>query len=176
MVARRCLLATSLGITRSFPRLYPCLGLVAFALLTLAPRPLRDERLACLIHAANVHSEPGSNPSKCAFGRTNRLVARTLLDGSRIWLVAAAPLSRHHGMKTAPQGSRRPKPSQVPCREAAFPRRLPSKVHQLRSLISESRSTGLSKKRRHPKVPTPEAGLTRPLRLIIPAVVLDFAR
>src|SRR5215218_819221 len=68
MVTGRCRLVTSLGITRSFPRLCPIVGLVAVALLTLAPRPLRDERLACLIHAANVHSEPGSNPSKCAPG------------------------------------------------------------------------------------------------------------
>ena len=52
------------GITRNFSRLCPVGGLVAFALLTLAPRPLRSVRLACLIHAANVHSEPGSNPSK----------------------------------------------------------------------------------------------------------------
>ena len=55
---------TSLGITRSFPRLYPITGLVTVALLTLAPLALRPVRLACLIHAANVHSEPGSNPSK----------------------------------------------------------------------------------------------------------------
>ena len=55
---------TSLGITRSFPRLYPIMGLVTVALLTLAPLALRPVRLACLIHAANVHSEPGSNPSK----------------------------------------------------------------------------------------------------------------
>ena len=55
---------TSLGITRSFPRLYPVMGLVTVALLTLAPLALRPVRLACLIHAANVHSEPGSNPSK----------------------------------------------------------------------------------------------------------------
>ena len=54
---------TSLGITRSFPRLFPFVGLVTVALLTLAPLPLRGARLACLIHAANVHSEPGSNPS-----------------------------------------------------------------------------------------------------------------
>ena len=40
------------------------MGLVAVALLTLAPLALRPVRLACLIHAANVHSEPGSNPSK----------------------------------------------------------------------------------------------------------------
>ena len=55
---------TSLGITRSFPRLFPFVGLVTVALLTLAPLPLRGARLACLIHAANVHSEPGSNPSR----------------------------------------------------------------------------------------------------------------
>ena len=54
----------SLGITRGFPRLYPILGLVTVALLTLAPLALRPVRLACLIHAANVHSEPGSNPSR----------------------------------------------------------------------------------------------------------------
>ena len=54
---------TSLGITRSFPRLFPIVGLVTVALLTLAPLTLRCARLACLIHAANVHSEPESNPS-----------------------------------------------------------------------------------------------------------------
>jgi hypothetical protein len=40
------------------------MGLVTVALLTLPPLALRPVRLACLIHAANVHSEPGSNPSK----------------------------------------------------------------------------------------------------------------
>ena len=37
------------------------------ALLPLTPVPplLGFPRLACLIHAANVRSEPGSNPSKC---------------------------------------------------------------------------------------------------------------
>src|SRR3954468_9952894 len=42
------------------------MGLVTVALLTLTPLALRPVRLACLIHAANVHSEPGSNPSKIA--------------------------------------------------------------------------------------------------------------
>ena len=64
MVRIGCPTRTSLGITRSFPRLYPVMGLVTVALLTLAPLALRPVRLACLIHAANVHSEPGSNPSK----------------------------------------------------------------------------------------------------------------
>lgn len=64
MVRAGCPARTSLGITRSFPRLYPTMGLVTVALLTLPPLALRPVRLACLIHAANVHSEPGSNPSK----------------------------------------------------------------------------------------------------------------
>ena len=64
MAASRCQEAASLGITRGFPRLCPTLGLVTFALLTLPPLALRPVRLACLIHAANVHSEPGSNPSR----------------------------------------------------------------------------------------------------------------
>src|ERR1019366_3739913 len=49
---------------RPVPRLCPTAGLVTVALLTLAPLALRPVRLACLIHAANVHSEPGSNPSR----------------------------------------------------------------------------------------------------------------
>jgi hypothetical protein len=65
LVTRRCRPVTSPGITRSFPRLCPAVGEVTVALLTLAPRPARGVRLACLIHAANVHSEPGSNPSTC---------------------------------------------------------------------------------------------------------------
>jgi hypothetical protein len=49
------------------------MGLVTVALLTLAPLALRPVRLACLIHAANVHSEPGSNPSKvCMTGPVAR--------------------------------------------------------------------------------------------------------
>src|SRR5437868_14727947 len=60
----RCRVVISLGITRGFPRLCPPAGLVTVALLTLPPLALRPVRLACLIHAANVHSEPGSNPSK----------------------------------------------------------------------------------------------------------------
>src|SRR6516162_4500480 len=63
-MAPRCRDAMSPGITRGFPRLCPTAGLVTVALLTLAPLALRPVRLACLIHAANVHSEPGSNPSK----------------------------------------------------------------------------------------------------------------
>jgi hypothetical protein len=72
LVTRRCLRLTSLGITRGFPRLYPITGLVTVALLTLAPLALRPVRLACLIHAANVHSEPGSNPSKVGPSRRPR--------------------------------------------------------------------------------------------------------
>ena len=43
------------------------------ALLPLTPVPplLGFPRLACLIHAANVRSEPGSNPSKCIVDNPN---------------------------------------------------------------------------------------------------------
>ena len=53
------------GITHSFPWLSPTEGYVTYPLLPRLPlSPLRVlARLACLIHAANVHSEPGSNPS-----------------------------------------------------------------------------------------------------------------
>ncbi len=68
MAGRRCRRRASLGITRDFSRLYPTVGMIAVALLTLTPLALRPVRLACLIHAANVHSEPGSNPSKCGHG------------------------------------------------------------------------------------------------------------
>ena len=50
-----------------FPGAIPVLRVGNYAVLSLSPLsfPLRGilARLACLIHAANVHSEPGSNPS-----------------------------------------------------------------------------------------------------------------
>ena len=55
------------GITCSFPQLSRTWGYVTEAFLPRSPlssvRRLILARLACLIHAANVHSEPGSNPS-----------------------------------------------------------------------------------------------------------------
>jgi hypothetical protein len=57
--------STTFGINPSFPGLFRTRGQIAHALLTLSPLigPLRGltVRLACLIHAASVHSEPGSN-------------------------------------------------------------------------------------------------------------------
>ena len=55
------------GINHSFPWLFPSRGYVPMPYYPVrrSSSPLRDlvARLACLIHAANVHSEPGSNPS-----------------------------------------------------------------------------------------------------------------
>ena len=50
-------------IRRRFQRLSRTRGQVPHALRTLSPLPGRNRgvRLACLIHAASVHSEPGSN-------------------------------------------------------------------------------------------------------------------
>src|SRR5687768_2752107 len=64
--------------------------MVAVALLTLTPLALRPVRLACLIHAANVHSEPGSNPSNCGDGPEG---PAPFLEGSRMsdWSHRARP-------------------------------------------------------------------------------------
>ncbi|RXI22600.1 MAG: hypothetical protein C7K11_10415, partial [Candidatus Amulumruptor caecigallinarius] len=82
------------GISRGFPRLYPCGGQVAYVLLTRAPvaggrkqacTPAAP-RLACVKPVASVHPEPGSNSplsvilyqrfpsfmSVCPGGRTDR--------------------------------------------------------------------------------------------------------
>jgi hypothetical protein len=162
LVGWGCPLPTSLGITRSFPRLCPIAGLVAVALLTLAPRPLRGERLACLIHAANVHSEPGSNPSKCAPGwpalpkQPRRPSAPRWVED--VLMVARCPC-RHQVLLNRPPG---------PCGpDELGPRWLPSRINDL------SRSTGLSKMRRHPKCPTPEAGVIHPSGLITQAARRD---
>ena len=54
------------GITHRFQWLFRSEGYVGYVLLTLAPLYSPEgfrARLACLIHTANVRSEPGSNPS-----------------------------------------------------------------------------------------------------------------
>ena len=63
------------GVRRRFRRLFRPRGQVAHVLLTLPPLAARRRpvRLACLIHAASVHSEPGSNsPSLKSHGRATR--------------------------------------------------------------------------------------------------------
>ena len=61
------------GITRRFQRLSPRYGHVAHALLTLSPVAGRAlllpaaPRLACVMPAASVHPEPGSNSSLYIF-------------------------------------------------------------------------------------------------------------
>ena len=54
------------GISLGFPRLSPSHGQLDYVLLARPPLYSSCDfhvRLACLIHAANVRSEPGSNPS-----------------------------------------------------------------------------------------------------------------
>ena len=56
------------GLSLGFPRLSPSRRQLDYVLLARPPRysPCGFHvRLACLIHAANVRSEPGSNPSLC---------------------------------------------------------------------------------------------------------------
>ena len=81
------------------------MGLVTVALLTLPPLALRPVRLACLIHAANVHSEPGSNPSINFFHplmiARERLINLTesLTGKSNLFLAStASPLKNQRGL------------------------------------------------------------------------------
>ena len=157
MVGRRCLRSTSLGITRSFPRLCPITGLVTVALLTLAPLALRPVRLACLIHAANVHSEPLSNPSKLGRASLPRPEARALARSSPEWLRKKtgrgerALRGRSPDHPTRSRSEIRPSRNLAPqtwgtVRAGRRSRRLPSRV-QRRPL---QRSTELSKRRASP--------------------------
>ena len=113
------------------------MGLVTVALLTLAPLALRPVRLACLIHAANVHSEPGSNPSKVGVnagadaprprlplpvGNEDADCGRT---GSRCVSNASAAGSRDR--------LRRDVETNASSRRRTTRRRLPSRVHDFRS-------------------------------------------
>ena len=64
--ARPCDPTAPSGISLGFPRLSLSLGQLDYVLLARPPlySPCGFHvRLACLIHAANVRSEPGSNPS-----------------------------------------------------------------------------------------------------------------
>src|SRR5690606_4678465 len=49
------------GISSPFGKLFPTSGQVTYVLLTRSPLTRRSVRLACLMHAASVYPEPGSN-------------------------------------------------------------------------------------------------------------------
>ena len=128
------------------------MGLVTVALLTLAPLALRPVRLACLIHAANVHSEPGSNPSKV--GMTQRpfslraIPPQTERVEESNWSHRGVS-SRLPARRLTPLPVSRARPhhrGRKPCGPVAPTacRRLPSRVHKQ---LAHPRSTGLSKNR-----------------------------
>ena len=172
MVRAGCPARTSLGITRSFPRLYPTMGLVTVALLTLPPLALRPVRLACLIHAANVHSEPGSNPSKSGRERdtSRRRVPRSSPKGLRNTNMVAlrscnlragrsSPSPPHSGPPTAAQrGPDGPTPAPL------------AGSLTIRFASSHDRPD-FQRAKRPPSPPTPPAGATTPFRGVTPAVV-----
>ena len=74
----------SCGISTSFPVLSPTVWQVAHALLTRPPliRPRRDftVRLECVMHAASVHPEPGSNSLKNCISTGFPRIDPNLLD------------------------------------------------------------------------------------------------
>ena len=71
-----------------FPAAIPDPRVRIYSLLSLSPLSIQEinrssfqkyrARLACLIHAANVHSEPGSNPSICMLRALRRALVSSL--------------------------------------------------------------------------------------------------
>jgi hypothetical protein len=164
LATARCQAVASLGITRGFPRLCPTLGLVTFALLTLPPLALRPVRLACLIHAANVHSEPGSNPSRLERCRGTIQPSSLRILANTNW----SPRNRVRGeINPLPHAPRQHEPSDPRPEISRFPPRKPSnRIHAgfpqgiAQKLRVCRRSTGLSKRpprdRFHPRRDRPE--------------------
>lgn len=67
LLPKPCGLGRPSGLSFGFPKLSPSRRQLDYVLLARPPRysPCGFHvRLACLIHAANVRSEPGSNPSR----------------------------------------------------------------------------------------------------------------
>ena len=70
---------TTCGISHPFGQLFPTSGQVTYALLSRPPlttqsKPRSSVRLACLMHAASVYPEPGSNsPKRCTTLRSRLL-------------------------------------------------------------------------------------------------------
>lgn len=117
------------------------MGLVTVALLTLPPLALRPVRLACLIHAANVHSEPGSNPSKMrtSSGTTSRPDAalpqkglRSVIDPSRRIRRASPPdiSTATRSLMIRPTGPAS-RPGPAPTNHAGFPQGFTSRSTEL---------------------------------------------
>ena len=72
----------SSGITHSFPWLSPTEGYVPMHYYAVRRSHIAmSARLACLIHAANVHSEPGSNPSKICLNQHQNCFRRSQCHG-----------------------------------------------------------------------------------------------
>jgi hypothetical protein len=81
LTAEPCDPAVSFGISTPLGVLSPSRRQVSYALLTRSPLysrgcPLFRVRLACLIHAANVRSEPGSNSPLDIYTHINRYLHR----------------------------------------------------------------------------------------------------
>ena len=132
-----------------FPAAIPAPG-VGYRRLThpCATGPCGPVRLACLIHVANVHSEPGSNPSKWQDGlREGHPFLRVEESAGR--RESAGPLSPVSPLRLGPSPRPCPKAPPVATAHAGFPQ-------GFQLLL---RSTGLSK-----RASAPRAGRRRDAR------------
>ena len=113
--------ASSCGISSGFPKLFPSPRQVTHVLLTRSPLYSRPEghfraRLACIRHAASVHSEPGSNspvescmrPAPVTKSRKPSAVTSALVASGSEFRSARLVLVGHHLRRPPwPPGNRR---------------------------------------------------------------------
>jgi hypothetical protein len=139
-------LGTLSSITHSFPWLSSPRGYVTYVVLPRSPlSPLRVlARLACLIHAANVHSEPGSNPFEIVFNTATSRPCVTAEPCCRRMQTFRACLPTH-----AKNDSKKQKcPCEHPHNHKPSSRigsRTPSTRFNTTKLISQNHPTKLSK-------------------------------
>jgi hypothetical protein len=99
------------SITHSFPWLSSPRGYVAYVFLPRSPlSPLRVlARLACLIHAANVHSEPGSNPFGICLQLPQTKAQGKIVNGFACWRTLDLPSTTSPATVTLASNPHRPR-------------------------------------------------------------------
>jgi hypothetical protein len=130
----------SCGISSSFPEVFPTSGQVTHVLLTRPPLdsgscPPGLARLACVKHAASVHSEPGSNSplksvptptAEAGDGRSESI----LLFSDRKTLVFEKPGKRRLARSTQFSRNRIPGVRNPPADDAVLPASTPRIIRQ----------------------------------------------
>ena len=113
-----------MGDYPQFPVAVPLRGVGCRRLTHPCATPPRGVRLACLIHAANVHSEPGSNPPKsCAPPEGGPPTPRTRFEWSKLAPTPSRRMAPRRALPTMPARAMHPAPATSETRESPRPLR-----------------------------------------------------